>query len=197
MYQYDDPTTIAVLPAATAAGTAGYFTDGSPAGGQPATILKAEFMNMVMMELINTIISAGITPSKSTYTQLRDAIKVVAGERAGHTYTANDWAWIDKSSGLIVQWGSVSMVVPDTAMSSISSAFSFPTAFPNALFCITGNPCQGGPFSGSDYTDAQECTYGFSFTGPAPYSGGTIRAMRIYGVSAGSPTSFPYIAIGR
>ena len=75
MYQYDDPTVTANLPASTPAGTAGYFTDGNPAGGQAATILRAEFMNMLMMELVNAITGAGITPSKSTFTQLKSAIE--------------------------------------------------------------------------------------------------------------------------
>lgn len=75
MYQYDDPTVTAILPASTGNGTPGYFTDGNPAGGQAATILRAEFMNMLMMELVNAITGAGIPLSKSTFTQLKSAIE--------------------------------------------------------------------------------------------------------------------------
>lgn len=82
MYQYDDPTVTAVLPASTAAGTAGYFTDGSPSGGQAATILKAEFMNMLMMELVNLVDAAGIAPSKSDRTQVLQAVTEIAEAQA-------------------------------------------------------------------------------------------------------------------
>lgn len=75
MYLYDDPTVTASLPASTGEGTPGYFTDGNPAGGQAATILRAEFMNMLMMELVNAITGAGIPLSKSTFTQLKSAIE--------------------------------------------------------------------------------------------------------------------------
>ena len=75
MYQYDDPTVTAIRPASTGQGTPGYFTDGNPAGGQAATILRAEFMNMLMMELVNAITGAGIPLSKSTFTQLKSAIE--------------------------------------------------------------------------------------------------------------------------
>lgn len=87
MYQYDDPTVTASLPASTGEGTPGYFTDGNPAGGQAATILRAEFMNMLMMEMVNAITGAGITPSKDTFTQLRSAIEAYITARvASSTY---------------------------------------------------------------------------------------------------------------
>lgn len=130
-------------------------------------------------------------------TTLASNLLSALGSRPGHTYTANDWAWIDKASGLFCQWGYVSMLIPDSANAVVTSAFTFPTSFPNSIFCVCGNPVQGGPFVGTDVTEPGECTFGFNFTGSAPYTGGTIRAMRISGVSAGSSTSFPYLAIGR
>lgn len=88
MYQYDDPTVTASLPASTGEGTPGYFTDGNPAGGQAATILRAEFMNMLMMEMVNAITGAGITPSKDTFTQLRSAIEAYITARTASTTVA-------------------------------------------------------------------------------------------------------------
>jgi hypothetical protein len=54
------------------------FTDGNPLTGTPATVLDAAFMNEVMYELINVLLHAGITPTKGTRTQLRDAIISIA-----------------------------------------------------------------------------------------------------------------------
>jgi len=78
MYQYDDPSCAASLPIPAPSGTGGYFTNGSAAGGQPATILTADFMNMLMEELLNVVTGAGLTPSKTNYTQLLTAIKSLA-----------------------------------------------------------------------------------------------------------------------
>ncbi|MGF0237183.1 hypothetical protein ACQR3P_30520 [Rhodococcus sp. IEGM1300] len=77
MYQIDNSTAAATIPASTSAGAPGFFTDGNPATGVAATIMPAEFMNMLMMEIINVLGAAGITPSKSNFTQLITAIRAV------------------------------------------------------------------------------------------------------------------------
>lgn len=84
MYAIDVPTAVAGLPTPAAAGTAGFFTDGNPATGTPATIVPADFLNMVMQELIN-VAKEGTAPlSKSSYTQVRDGItQMVANASAG------------------------------------------------------------------------------------------------------------------
>lgn len=96
MYQIDNSTAAATQPASTAAGTAGFFTDGNAATGVAATVLPAEFMNALMLETLNVITAAGITPSKSTFTQLRDAIRTLvqqgSGLYAADTGAANAYA---------------------------------------------------------------------------------------------------------
>ncbi|MEO8641769.1 hypothetical protein [Pseudomonas sp.] len=77
MYKIDNSTAVVTIPASTAAGTPGFFTDGNPATGVPATIMPAEYQNMLMMEIINVLVAAGVTPSKSNFTQLLTAIKAV------------------------------------------------------------------------------------------------------------------------
>jgi hypothetical protein len=79
MYQYDDSTAVSTLPTPAAPGTAGYFTDGNPASGAPATRLRSDFMNMIMMELLNVATAGGQTPSKSTYNQVLTAIQSMIG----------------------------------------------------------------------------------------------------------------------
>lgn len=75
MYQYDDPTCALALPAPAAPGTPGYFTDGNPGGGVAATELRSDFMNMLMMELLNVVSASGQTPSKTAYNQVLSALE--------------------------------------------------------------------------------------------------------------------------
>lgn len=75
MFATDQATASSTLPTPTAAGTAGYFTNGNPSSGVAATILDADWLNMVQQELLNVVSAGGLTPSKTTYTQIRDAIK--------------------------------------------------------------------------------------------------------------------------
>jgi len=96
MYQIDNSTAAATQPASTPPGTPGFFTDGSLTGGVAATILPAEWLNATMMELANVIEAAGLVLSKSTFTQVRDAIKTIV-QAGGSNYavdtgTANAYA---------------------------------------------------------------------------------------------------------
>lgn len=95
MYQYDDPTCVAVMPVAGPLGTGGFFTDANPGGGIAATRLRADFMNHVMMELLNVVTGVGLTPSKTTYNQLFSAIKTIVQQETGNygadTGTANTY----------------------------------------------------------------------------------------------------------
>ncbi|MCL9851200.1 gp53-like domain-containing protein [Ralstonia solanacearum P673] len=108
MYQIDSATAAGSQPAATAAGTAGFFTDGNPATSTPATILPAEWLNAVMMELSNVVTGAGLTLTKNQYSQVLSAIKrlgqatvVLADTGAANAYTATNapalvtGTWVD------------------------------------------------------------------------------------------------------
>ena len=76
MFRIDDATASGVLPTPETALTEGYFTEGSP-GVTPATLVRASFLNMVQEELRGIVVAAGLTPSKTTYTQVRDAIRTI------------------------------------------------------------------------------------------------------------------------
>ncbi|MEK6420033.1 MAG: hypothetical protein V4801_10530 [Burkholderia gladioli] len=79
MFRTDQTTAVTAIPAPSAAGTPGYFTGGNPATGQAATILDADWLNMVQEELMNVVTAAGLTPSKTVYTQLLSAIRALRG----------------------------------------------------------------------------------------------------------------------
>lgn len=107
MFQTDQSTAASSLPTPATAGTPGYFTNGNPVSGTPATILDADFMNMLMMELTNLVTAAGLTPSKTNYTQVLASIKTLIQNGAANygidSGTANAYA--------------VSYAVPVTAVS--------------------------------------------------------------------------------
>ena len=78
MFQIDNPSSVSALPAPGPAGAPGFFTGGNALTGSPPTTVTADWANMTTMELINAVTAAGLTPSKTTYTQLRDAIRLLA-----------------------------------------------------------------------------------------------------------------------
>lgn len=91
MFQIDVSTAATTQPASTAAGTAGFFTDGNAATGVAATVLPAEFMNMLMMEMLNAVKAGGLTPSKVSFDQLASAIKVI-NQKGGAIYAVDSGA---------------------------------------------------------------------------------------------------------
>lgn len=100
MYRIDNATVDATLDAATADGPnpGGFFTDGNPGLAVPATIVDAEWLNMIQEELANVIedSDAGNTAlSKASRTQLKSAIMamIASGNKAviisGATFEAS------------------------------------------------------------------------------------------------------------
>jgi hypothetical protein len=75
MFRIDNPTAVTAQPASTPAGTPGWFTDGNPAGGVPATILPAEWLNAIQEEFISVLTQAGITPDKTKFNQIAAALR--------------------------------------------------------------------------------------------------------------------------
>ncbi|WP_310630833.1 hypothetical protein [Paraburkholderia sp.] len=75
MYRIDDSTASTTLPTPEAAGTEGYFTEGNPATGTPATKVRGSWLNMIQEELRAIVAAAGLTPSKTTYNQVNTALQ--------------------------------------------------------------------------------------------------------------------------
>lgn len=74
MFQIDNQSAVLTMPTPTEPGTPGFFTDGNTAGGSGPTILPAEFMNTVMMEIINVVKSAGLPLDKVNNKQMLEAL---------------------------------------------------------------------------------------------------------------------------
>lgn len=75
MFRIDDPTAATSLPTPEAAGTEGYWTEGNPASGVPATLIRGSWLNMIQEELCSLLAAAGITRSKTTYNQVNAALQ--------------------------------------------------------------------------------------------------------------------------
>lgn len=74
MYKIDNSTATTTRPPSTPPGTPGWYTDGNPGAGNPATILPAEWLNAVQDELINILVAANVAPDKSKFNQLSQAL---------------------------------------------------------------------------------------------------------------------------
>lgn len=91
-------------PPATPAASPGYPTNGNPSSAIPASEPGEWWFHMVSEELRAVIVAAGLTPSHSTLTQLRDAIQsiVVGAQQAvivnGATFEAS------VANGEVVLW---------------------------------------------------------------------------------------------
>jgi hypothetical protein len=75
MYRIDDATAATSLPVPEAAGTEGFFTEGNPATGTPATNVRGSWLNMIQEELCSILAAAGITRAKTTYNQVNAALQ--------------------------------------------------------------------------------------------------------------------------
>lgn len=98
MFQIDNSTAVSAIPAPTPAGPPGYFTDGNPATGASASIVPAEFLNALMMEVLNVLVAGGITPAKGQYNQLALAISKITG-------SSLVWANIENKPTTISEFG--------------------------------------------------------------------------------------------
>lgn len=75
MYRIDQPTAVGSLPSPATPGTQGYFTNGNPATGSPATIVDQDWFNRVQEELMSILTAAGTTPIKTTYNQVLTSLQ--------------------------------------------------------------------------------------------------------------------------
>lgn len=74
MHRIDNTTALSAIPTPVSPGAPGYFTNGNPTQGLPATIVEADWMNAVQEEISYVIESSGLTLSKTDRTQLYQAL---------------------------------------------------------------------------------------------------------------------------
>lgn len=80
MFRIDVPTAAIALPAPAAPGAEGYFSAGNPGTGTPATVVSADWLNMMQEELRNiAALKPGFVDSKNTYNQAAAAITYLIG----------------------------------------------------------------------------------------------------------------------
>jgi hypothetical protein len=79
VWRTDNSSSVPSIPAIPAPGSQGFFSNGDPLTGQPATVVDAWWLNMIQEEIRNVVVGAGITPSKTDNTQLRQAIAAISG----------------------------------------------------------------------------------------------------------------------
>jgi hypothetical protein len=123
MYQIDNSSVAPLLPASTSLGTVGFFTDGNPATGTAPTIVPAEFLNMLMLEVLGVLSAAGVTPSKTDFTQLATAIRGVNRQAVILTDTGTAGAYAAVNSPALTalpttgyaQWVNISHPNPGAA----------------------------------------------------------------------------------
>lgn len=84
MQRIDDPSAATSLPTPEAAGAPGYWTEGNPVTGVPATLERASWFNSVQEELMSILAAAGVAPSKTTYTQVVQAIQTLTRQVLGN-----------------------------------------------------------------------------------------------------------------
>jgi len=77
VFRIDHPTASLTLVPPSGAGTQGYFTGGNPSTGTPATVVTADFLNMVQEELRAVLTAASLAPSKTNNTQIIAALNVL------------------------------------------------------------------------------------------------------------------------
>lgn len=177
MFRIDDPTAVGSLPTPEAAGTEGYFTEGNPGSGVPATLVRGSFLNMVQEELRAVVVAGGLTPSKTTYDQLLNAIKAVAIGQFVHSLgSLGTPGYVKLPDGVIIQWGNV-VTSPGGAV-----AVTFPIAFPGAAAAlVTGTGAAAAAVTSFDTLSSA----GFNMNGWTSSTGARVAIANAWWIAIG------------
>lgn len=150
------------------------FTEGSPAGGVPATTVSAAWLNDVQEELMTLLEQAGITPVKGTQDQVFKAVKKLMlgqGDASPNGYIKVPFRNVstDDIELLIFAWGQVT----GAAAASGSGTAPFPTTFPSLVLFVGFTDIVSGTASACLVSQGQGTTtstleYYFNGVGTAP-----------------------------
>lgn len=75
MFRIDATDAVSVMPTPYTPGTPGYFQHGNPTTGASYTTVTSDWCNTIQEELMNVVLAAGLTPSKTQQNQLLTAIQ--------------------------------------------------------------------------------------------------------------------------
>jgi hypothetical protein len=134
MYRIDVSSAVPALPAPAASGAPGYFTDGDVVDGIPATVLPADFMNMIQEELMTVLLAAGIAGSKTSRSQVLAAMRALFAPMSAFTGAEAALGYM-QVFGFILQWG----FLPSLTNQAINT-MNFTVAFPGNPFIMIATP---------------------------------------------------------
>lgn len=98
--------------------------------------------------VIAAITSAGIMSALADAVASGDVPRFgQLNSRPGHTYLSSDWVWLDKTQGLVLQYGQIGSLAP-----SATTLVTFPTSFASIPFCIGAWPTSSSAFTFSAET---------------------------------------------
>lgn len=190
MQRIDGPSRSAVLPipAPTGVGGAspGYFSDGDPGTGVPATTVPADWFNMIQEELAGVVEHAGLALDKTNRGQLLAALLATFVARGGGAdiEIGNDQFSVPLGGGLILKGGSFT-----AGLSEGSVARVFTTPFPNGCYLVLATAVNLSGSTTRDVFAQRQDKSAAGFTVTLQYTGGTGTVNSIDG--------FDWIAIGR
>lgn len=112
-----DPT-----PGAVVSGTQTYFFGGNALENIPATTITTDWLNMVGTEIVNAVIAAGLSPSKTNNNQLSAAVQQLGKKSPPQQY-------LYFSTNTSIAGGSTTLIGPGGISTSDSGArWMFPVA---------------------------------------------------------------------
>lgn len=137
------------------------FTEGSPTGGIPATVVSDSWLNDVQENIARAIENAGITLVKGDYEQLTSAIRLLVSGLFVSNQDLSDTGRIKFPGGYMLQWGNAN-VGGLAAGGSLSISGTFPQAFPTQYL---GGLCTDGGVAQVIYGISAATLTGMTVTG--------------------------------
>ena len=163
-------------------GTPQYATSGSPGIGQQATVWPAYWMNGLMRELMAILAAGGVTPDRTVYTTLRDAIKAMTMSTKG-----SGWILVKTLDGAnkLIAWTTYNISIGATSNVSApatagTGTATFPLSF-TAIENIQATPevstNTGQATAAVQYSGAASCTVYATDTSTTGFARGRVIAV--------------------
>lgn len=161
MHRIDGSTASETLPAPGAVvGTPGFFTDGDPAAGIPATVVSFDWANAVQEELAHVVTDpagGGLTLDKADNTQLLAAIGAIIDRRVSTAIELSDASATLRVKTLIIKRGG-----------GVVGANTFDSPFP--LFCDRVYVMPQANYGSGSFWISAKSTTGFTLAAGAGVS---------------------------